>query len=101
MEKLLDHSNQLTVSVRTEAILLHTDLGYYFVEYPTNKLPSTKNFKVSSKNLVTQLDEKSYISLKRAFQQFKDLHRTKPFLHAPSYLIGWCESEGLDCKILD
>lgn len=101
MSKLLDFSNPLTVSVRTEAMLIKTKEGNYFVEFPTNKLPRTTDFLVNKKNKVTILDEDEYKSLSKAFTTFKELHNTKPFLHAPSFLIAWCESEGLKCNMLD
>lgn len=101
MDTLLDFSNPLTVSVKTEAMLMKTKDGNYFVEFPTNKLPRTVNFLINKKNRVTVLSEEDYESLSKAFTSFKELHNTKPFLHAPSFLIGWCESEGLKCNILD
>lgn len=101
MNQLLEFSNPLTVSVKTEAMLMKTKDGNYFVEFPTNKLPRTVNFLINKKNKVTALSEEEYKSLSRAFTVFRETHNIKPFLHAPSFLIGWCESEGLKCGILD
>lgn len=94
-------SQSITVSVKTEALLLHTDEGHFFLEYPTNRVPSVSTFKLDKKVKFCKLTEEEFLSLGAAFITYESLHTTKPFLHAPSFLIGWCQSEGLSCDILN
>lgn len=94
-------SQSLTVSVRTEALLLDVNSEYYFIEYPTNKLPNPSTFKQDKKIKYTQLPHEDFLSLGAAFISYEHLHTKKPFLHAPSFIIGWCQNEGLSCDILN
>lgn len=88
-------SQSLTVSTRTEAMLIKIKDKCYFVEYPTNKPPSPSNL-FQSCNKVTLLTEWQFKTICGAFEAFIDKKVTLYYLHAPSYLHGHCGGVGID-----
>lgn len=93
-------SQSLTVSVKTQAFLLQLEDGNYFIEYPTNKIPHPANFKNERKVRWEKVCDNTFTSLKEMFDTYIELHKTKPFLHAPSFIVGWCRGEGLDVNLI-
>lgn len=88
-------SQSITVSVRTEAFLLKLEDGNYFIEYPTNRIPCPSSFKLDKKNKWFKVTDDEFESLKLMFYTYIDTYKQKPFLHAPSFIVGWCKKEGL------
>lgn len=90
-------SNSVTVSSRTEAMLIQIKQDYYFIEYPTNLPPIPENLKVKNNKLV-KLELSDFEILKDCFNNYLSLKMKKPWLHAPSYFHGYCYSQGLDLE---
>ena len=97
-------SNSLTVSTKTEAMLVYIKGLYCFVEYPTNRPPSINSILDESgggreRIYVSYISEINFTILQDAFCRYEELKQIVGFLHTPSFLYGWCYSRGFDLKL--
>lgn len=93
-------SQSLTVSTKTEAMLMQVGGKNYFIEYPTNKIPHPEKLKQRG-NIVSEVPPETFETLKQCFLEYLSNKKRSPFLHAPSYVYGYCEAKGIDCLELD
>lgn len=91
-------SQSLTVSVKTEAMLMQIEEKYYFIEYPTNKIPNPSDM-FKKDNIINEVGNIRFIILKECFESYLELKQYSNFLHAPSFIYGWCYSKGFDLKL--
>ncbi len=74
-------------------------LKNYFIEYPTNCPPSHYNLGARG-NSVYNLSELEYETLSESFKSFVEDYNAYKFLHAPSYVIAFCNSREIVLDIL-
>lgn len=102
---ILKLSPSFTASTTTEMLVMQVQqedesVKFHFVEYPTNLPPSHYNLETRG-NFVKDLTEEESTVVYEAFLKLNVLLKTKPFLHAPTYIIAYCEGKGLvDLNIL-
>lgn len=92
-------SQSITVSVKTEAMLIQIKDKFYFVEYKTNLLPKPENLKERG-NIVSEVNQDQFSTLKKCFEHYIMLKMKKPWLHAPSFVHGYCVDQGLELDTL-
>ena len=89
-------SQSLTASVSTEVVLMIVKGKYYFVEYPTNKFPSPKSVvEKQSPNRVVLLEGDTFDKLTYMVRQYCSMKKEMSYLHAPSFINGWCAANSL------
>lgn len=89
-------SQSLTVSTKTQAMLMQIDNKCMFIEYPTNILPHPDKLD-DKRNIVSVVDCETFSKLKSMFDSFDKLKRSHAYLHAPSFIFGYCSAVGIDC----
>ena len=87
-------SQSITVSTKTEAMLLTFNHKHYFVEYPTN-LPPILSKLGRRGEIVSLINNTEFLTLKKCIEDFVHLKSKSPFLHAPSFIIGGCTVKGI------
>jgi hypothetical protein len=92
-------SQSVTVSTKTEAMLMKIKDKQYFIEYRTNLPPIPENLKVRG-NIISEVSAENFEILKKCFEEFITVKTKKPWLHAPSYIYGYCYSQGLNLESL-
>lgn len=93
-------SQSLTVSTRTEAMLVKVDNKYYFIEYPTNRPPNFSKLG-SNGEVVSQINLTEFNVLFYCIEEFISLKKKHHFLHAPSFIIGACKALCIDLESLN
>lgn len=93
-------SQSITVSTRTEAMLIQIKEKPFFIEYKTNLPPKPENLKEKG-NIVSELSEVDFETIKQGINNYTQLKIKKPWLHAPSFLYGHCVNQGLDLESLN
>lgn len=102
MNKVIEMSNSLTSSVRKEMMLVRLDdespCGKcYFVEYPTNLLPKTKE--LDNFEGAVEIPRFDYDKLRKAFHAYtQNLTSGMYFLHAPTFIYSYMLAIGVDLR---
>lgn len=91
---ILSVTSSLTASTSTEMLCMQIqeetgDVKYYFIEYPTNIPPNHYNINARG-NVVKELSKDDFLIISESFELFCNLKRNKPYLHAPSFIQGYC-----------
>lgn len=87
-------SNSLTASIKTEMLCMEVTEDttnkkeFYFIEYPTNKLPNHNHLHVKG-NIVTPLTYWEYTKIKEAFYSFEEKSLEHNYLHAPTFILAY------------
>ena len=89
-------SQSITVSTRTEAMLITLNHKHYFVEYPTNVPPVLSKLGSKKGETISLINHMEFLTLKKCIEDFVHLKSKSPFLHAPSFIIGACSVKGID-----
>lgn len=90
-------SQSITVSTKTEAMLIKIGGMYHFIEYPTNMPPNPSKL-LKRGNYISNVTEEDFTILIECFEKYTLLKQENPFLHAPSFMYGWCYSKGFNLK---
>lgn len=94
-------SQSFSISTKTEAILIHFKDKYCFIEYPTNMMPNISDIE-NKRNLITWVNEEQFEKLKVCFVEYVNLKQKCHYLHAPSFIQGYCANNDLsDLGLLD
>ena len=92
-------SQSLTVSLKTEAMLMKIKDKHYFIEYPVNILPNPRNLFVKG-NRVVLVTDKQFELLKTCFEDYINIKQVKPFIHAPTFIIAYLLFNSVDAELL-
>jgi chitinase len=88
-------SQSVTVSTKTEAMLIQIEDKHYFIEYKTNLPPIPENLHKKG-DIVSLVDKETFEVLKLCFDKYTTLRSTQPWLHAPSFIKGFLLSQGIN-----
>jgi hypothetical protein len=93
-------SHSLTVSLKTEALLLQIKDKFMFIEYPVNIIPHPSNLDVRG-NRIVYVSKEHFDLLKECFTKYANIKQTKSFCHAPTFIISYLLANNVDADLLD